>query len=109
MSLKGTASPGAGYGFSRPVARVLFHACKPVEYGAFPNIGISGQSDHRLMALRTVAEVRAACGDSDGAAGAYRRYAEAADSVLSAMRDNEVVNLEVMSQIEAADAEFAKQ
>jgi len=68
-----------------------------------------GQSDHRLMALRTVAEVRAACGDSDGAAGAYRRYAEAADSVLSAMRDNEVVNLEVMSQIEAADAEFAKQ
>lgn len=67
-----------------------------------------GQSDHRLMALRTVAEVRAACGDSDGAAGAYRRYVEAADSVLSAMRDNEVVNLEVMSQIEVADAEFAK-
>jgi len=66
-----------------------------------------GQADHRLMALRVIAEAAEASDDAAAAARAYKDYALAADSVRRVFSDGEVVTLETRAMIEEADREYA--
>lgn len=72
-----------------------------------------GQTEQRLRVLEVVARVCDEGDDSPEALAAWRRYALAADSVASLLRDNEVADLEMKSFILeserlAAEKEFRR-
>lgn len=71
------------------------------EYAAMASerVDMIGQTEQRLRVLKVVAEVSDSSGDPSASLAAWRKYALAADSVASLLRDNEVADLEVKSFI----------
>lgn len=57
----------------------------------------------KVMALKAIAQARDLCGDVAGAAGAYRRYALAADSLAKELRRDNIANVDVAMAIRETD------